>query len=1216
MPRPERALDPADGPVERFAVELRRLRHDAGNPSYRKLAERAGYSATTLADAAAGRRLPSLPVVRGYVQACGADPSVWEERWRQVAQEVATDHALEEEPEQPPYPGLASFQTEDAERFFGRDRLVAKCTERLAEGGLLTIVGASGSGKSSVLRAGLIPALVSAEGGKSGAECRAECAYHVVTPGPWPLKVLDELPSDLSGTLLAVDQFEELFTLCHDEAQQDGFIDALLDAVAASAGVVIALRSDFYGHCARFPRLAKAVERSTVLCGPMTAKELARAITGPASLAGLTVERALVTKVQADALGEPGALPMVSHALQETWRLRQGQMLTLAAYEAAGGVDGAIACSADQVYDSLDPDLQRTARRILIRLTALGEGTEDTRRRVERSELDFDGGAEVIERLVAARLLVMNGTVAELAHEALIRCWPRLRMWLTEDRETLRTHRQLTEAAAIWSALGRDKGALLRGARLALTRERLSGDHRAELTPDEKAFLEAGVEAETAETARERRRARRLRTLAGALAVLLVVALGSGGVAALQWRSAVAERQHALSRQMAVQALQVAPTDVPEGARLALDAYRAAPTLEARGAVLSLAGKREYAGRLRLGGMVRDAVFDPAGSGRVALASLDGLVTIWDVRRRVTWGRLGKPGDPNVRVLAWHPKGSGLIAAGDFMGRVTLWDLARRERVWSVPAHGGKPSTVVSGPDRKPGGVAFSPDGELLASVGGDHRIFVWRVTDGAKVMELRQGRNYQESRLVFSPDGRRLITTGNDGVVAVWDLAGRKVVRELDTGSAALNALALSADGRRLAAAGDGLTVTVWDPVTGERKRTLAGHTGPVRGLAFSADSHELVSAGDDKSVIIWDVERATWLARLAGHTSQIYRVAVSPDGEWIASAGREQIALLWQRSRLPLLGAVREVGDLVISPEHTTIVASSTAGPSIAWDLRTRRWTPSGEVGGSVTAVGLRQPADRPYLASKVEETVVLWDAARRRPVKTLSGPSSRVIAAALSPDQTLVAGGDLNKNAYLWDTRTGKLITTVRREGEVRRVAFTDAGATLMIAASDGKVGFWDVGSRTMRRVLDTGSRLVQADLSRDGRLLATAHDFGRIVLWDVTTGKRVGELRGRAEETDKLAFSPDRRFLASVGKGRSVVLWDVAGRTRWADLTGHSSGVAAVAWSPDGGTLYTGGVDRVVNAWPVRPERAITGLCRDLRAEFPDAVPGGCATRPRT
>ncbi|HET8569642.1 MAG TPA: BTAD domain-containing putative transcriptional regulator [Candidatus Limnocylindria bacterium] len=507
------------------------------------------------------------------------------------------DLAVEPAPATPPFVGLRHFAEADAALFFGREAVVARIGERMREEPFLAVLGGSGSGKSSILRAGVLPSL------RRGPPTRR---VFVLTPTARPLEALAaalvadadgptaalaaELASDARNLRLrlrrsagdavfAVDQFEEIFTLCRDAFEREAFVDLLLAAAVADGAtrisVVIALRADFYGHCADLPALRGAIAAHQEYIGPMGAEDLRRAIEGPAAKLGWALEPGLADLVLHDAGDEPGALPLVSHALRETWEARRGNTLTIDAYERSGGVRGAVARTAEATFAGLGPEEQQLARGIFLRLTEFGDGTQDTRRRASIDELRSGRTGEtsvghVVQILANARLLTVSEGTVDVAHEALIREWPRLRRWLEDDREALRSRRELTRAALDWNRLGRDAGALYRGARLAQAVE-LAAQRADDLNDLERAYVDASIaqaEAETREreqvrereleaarrlAASERRAARALRRRAVYLTLTLFFLAGMAGAAlwsAEQARAsaaaAVEERQRAL----------------------------------------------------------------------------------------------------------------------------------------------------------------------------------------------------------------------------------------------------------------------------------------------------------------------------------------------------------------------------------------------------------------------------------------------------------------------------------------------------------------------------------------------------------------------------------------------------------------------------------------------------------------------------------------------
>lgn len=889
VPRGERPLDPGSGPLLDFATRLRELRRRAGSPTYRDLARRAHYSVAALSAAAAGRQLPSLAVTLAYVRACGGDEREWELIWRGAAAACAAEAVVPDpDPNEvtvsAPYAGLAAFQQSDAGTFFGREKLTATIVEHLREKRFLVLFGASGSGKSSVLRAGVLPrfsgppALVLTPGAHPVEECAIQLAARAhLTPGSVCAELLAE-PRTLhrvvrqilarSGEpadelIVVVDQFEEIFTLCHDPEERDAFVGALLHA-AHTAGsrcrVALAVRSDFYTHCTRLPALVDAMGDAHLPVGPMTLEELRAAIVQPAARARLTVEGALLAALTADAHGRPGALPLLSHALLETWRRRRGNALTLAGFQAAGGFEGALAQTAEDFHSGLS-DAQRTiTRRLFLRLIALGEGTEDTKRRVPRNELDdCRDTALVLEQATRARLLTVDRHHVEITHEALIRCWPRLGRWLSENREHLRLHRALTEATAVWESLDRDPDALYRGVRLAATRD-LSVQA---LTTRERAFLDASESAERAQARRARHRVSRLRRLVAALVALLICATTAVGFAVRSQRTVTAQRNHLLALEAAETSAALRIRDRSLAVQLALAAHRLEPSEVTRDALLGVAPRTVVR-------HVHALAVSPDGR-TLATACDDGDLKLWDLTDPREPGLLGAVhGHPDSAFTLAYGHRSGILAGVGRDGEIRLWDVSDTRRPRLLSTTPSRHTDLVFS-------LAVSPDGRTLATGSYDHTIRLWDIGTPARprLLSTLTGHTLNVKPVAFSPDGTTLASGSDDRTVRLWDVGDPRdapAIAVLRGHADFVVGLAFSRDGRTLVSGSDDNTARLWDVADPRHHRRLGrldAHTGMIGHVEFTRDGQEVITAGQDGAVRLWnatDRERPVQRARLTG--------------------------------------------------------------------------------------------------------------------------------------------------------------------------------------------------------------------------------------------------------------------------------------------------------------------------------------------------------------
>ncbi|CAG7652336.1 nSTAND1 domain-containing NTPase [Actinacidiphila bryophytorum] len=1264
--RPERALDPDGSALHTLAFELRQLRGEAGSPTYREMARRSGVGASTLSQAAAGERLPTLPTLRAYVGACGGDPAEWEQRWLAAAGRSPGQDG----PAEPPYRGLARYEPADRAMYFGRDDLVAQLTARVGAHRLVAVVGASGSGKSSLLRAGLIPAL--------RAEPRADrrpAAIRVLTPGPRPATAhgaLLEAAPDGGDTVVVVDQFEELFTLGAGAQERADFVGRLLAAAdpAARLRVVLGVRADFFGRVAEHQALADAVRDATVLVAPMGPAALREAVVGPAAAAGLIVERTLTARIVREAGEQPGGLPLMSHALLETWRRRRGRVLTEEMYEAAGGLHGAIATTAENVHARLTPAQARVARRILLRLVAPGEGAADTLRpagRAELAELDASGGGtgEVLEQLVAARLLTADGDTLRLAHEALLNAWPRYRGWIEEDRERLFLHRRLTEAAGVWEELDRDAGALYRGVRLS-SAEAAFRPHRerASLTRLEQAFLDASIRARDHEALTGARTTRRMRTLTTALALLLAVVSVFAGIGWQQNRAeqqarttADAAQRESLSRRLASEADHLGGSDAELSMLLAVRAYQTSPTPDA------------YASLLRAAAVPLDRRLVPPGGAAAgpvgALAfSHDGHSLVWGVgdggvlRTDLAGGRttpLAAAGAQPVAALAFAPGDRNVV--GGYQNAVVRTTQLPGGRI-DGPAVPGPVAPRTVAPQAPAAGAAVDGAGTLVAATAPGGGVLVRDAATG----RARDLLPPPYVLLGVSPDGRTLAAR-DGGQVAVADTATGAVRTVLPEGCGC-GAAVFSRDGRQLAVdAGPGITVWDLDRMRPSRLTVTSDMTEKITAFAFGTDAASLVVGYDDAAVRVFDVAEGRRTAALEGLGSAVSALHLSDDGRKLAVGLSDGVVALYDTTGVllprrltrpgqqPPAGAGLLSADLTAAGEHaypttgfaftaggTTLLTGRADGTLDRWTVAGGRWT-GARTGPPVT--GSHLPTQR-LLTDRDGTTVALLAHDGTVRVWHGTGGTARTVgartgAAALSPDgRTLTTAGP-GGNLLRWNTATGAPAAppvlhtalsaapvTMAVSPDGRQIAVEDANgaATLFDAATGATLQHFTSGDTYLPPRSQRGGTLLA--FSPDGHTLATAAGNGTVFLWNTATGALRADLPGGATPVTSLAFSPDGATVAAGAADGTVRLHDVATHQTRNSLTAGFTPAVSIAFAPDGHTLAVATLDGTTRLFSFRlPDittattTVCTALSRDLTPQErnsyvpPGPVGPGCA-----
>lgn len=1276
-----------DGVVTRgeLAEMLTALRQVSGR-SLRDLGRDVGVGKSTVDDWCAGRRLPFPKQDAAFgrlLEQLGIDDV---DPWLDALRRVRGAARSTRRAGHAPYRGLDVFRAEDRAWFFGRDELVARLHARFCgivesprRPRLLFVVGASGSGKSSLLHAGLGPRLrddghplVSLSPGahplRRLAGALADHAGTAPPPegadderlGAWLATATDVLAGETGGArtpdrdpglVVVVDQFEELFTTCEDPAEQAAFLtalDRLASGPAPPRTVVVGLRIDFYPALVATGQWTAPLQDAQILVEPMTRAELTAAIVEPARRAGITVDDALVELALRELIApgaiderpDAGALPLLSHALLEAWHHASGDRITADDYRDAGGIRRAVEESAEHAYRGLDERAQVVAQRMFLRLVNVDPNNVATRRTATRDELaGLAAGTAagddratppdtVLAAFVDARLVTAHESTVEIAHEALLGAWPRLRSWIDGDREGILLRRRLGDATQVWLEHDRDPSALATGARLEVMQRWADGDAAAHLSPDEHAFLDASTERAVGEARTRRRRTRRLRVLAAATTAMAVLAASLAAVARDQRSDAVTARDEALSRQLALSADALRDTDPSVAAHLALRGYEVAPTAQARAALLETADlpfTTRYAG-----GAGSTAVGASRGDGLVASSnSVDGTVQLFTqtgsdqdqadrllVRRGVI-----EVGDPGVEVyaLALTPD-DAVLAVGDTSASVDLWDVTDPD----APSHLAGP---LAGPDGPVQHLAVSADGTELAASGRGPGIARWDISDpSAPDLLPTIPSDSTTLGVAYSPDGSHIAFGQATGRVRLWRLGTTpSEVASLQVGDRDVDAVAFSPDGRTLAAGGKGNEARAWDigdPASPTEVPLSDRDFGAwVNATAFSPDGKYLVAGSSDGTLRVWSTADWSVSADLP-HPDAITQVAFTRDGATLVSVATDGATRLWDLAAAvpPMLDA--RAFSLTYSDDGARLAAFSGADTGV-WDtsdpdrpvrlVKVTSPDPEAPFSGSGDMTG-----DGDLLVQgAVDGTVHLVDVTD--PVAPLfvggplGGSDALVEQAAFSNDGGLVAAAGDDGTVRVWDVGSPerpRLAATLHDSRQIMlNVVWSPAGPLLAANGSDGLTYLYDLEDpdepELLARLDGFDSDSYASAFTSDGRTLAVGGSDRIVILWDLrdpSAPERIGDpITGPPSRIYDLAFSPGGELLVGAVVDGTAWVWDAGDlrAPRRTAVLGPFDGPAfTVAVSPDGATVAASGADRQIHLWPTDEAAVVAATCSRL------------------
>ncbi|BAZ08719.1 peptidase C14 caspase catalytic subunit p20 [Calothrix sp. NIES-4071] len=1120
-----------------------------------------------------------------------------------------------------PYLGLRAFSENDSQYFYGREALTQQLLNHIASHSFLAVVGASGSGKSSVVQAGLIAQLR-----------RNNWLIYCIRPGANPINVLVTklqdtvlegliyqgvegfvywLRTQQSMVVLVLDQFEELFTLAPTK-ERDNFLELILGALEYASDkfkLVITLRADFISQSLENPNLAVLLQNFSILVPPrLNDDEYRSVIQSPASKVGLQVEPSLVEVLLQELEHSAGDLPLLEFVLDELWHHRSEGKLTLSAYhQHLGGIAGALERKADKVYSSLDSQSQECAKWIFLSLTQLGEGTEDTRRRVLKSELVVKKFSQALvektlQVLTTAKLVVVNveellgaskGDIVdnidinniallqpsvEVIHEILIRHWSTLRWWLEENRSRIRTYRQIEQAAKLWLQNDENSDFLLQGVRLAEA-EDIYIKYTEELSADIQRFIEACLAERKRLQYQEKRRLRQAQRAVIGLSILGIAACSFGGLAYWQRNSAQISEIKALNESSKANLLsnqqlealvaslkaakQVKNTFVPSNIRVATTA-----TLEQ--AISSVQERNRFEGH---SDGVISVAFSPDGQ-TIASGSLDKTIKLWS-RGGISKTLTGHT-EP-VYSIAFSPDGQ-ILASGSVDKTVKLWNVQDGSLLKTLEGH---TQTVNN--------VAFSPDGKSIATASSDRSIKIW--SQEGRLIKTITGYNFPVLSVSFSPDGKNIAAGGEDKSIKIWDINDGRLLKTLSFHQNWVNSLSYSPDGKMLVSGGADKYIMLWNGSEGKLIKKIPGHTASVWGVRFSPNCKMIISASRDRTIKLWNLDGSE-LEEFKGHSKGVYNAVFSPDSKTIASTSLDGTVRLWQRrdiSQLDVLSADSDgVYAVAYSPDGSKIVSASGNGKVKIWrSVGTLLKTFTAQ-NSSIYSVAFAPNGE--FATAGSDGAVKIWQ--NDKLIKTIKATNTEINHISFSPDGRLIASASKDNTVKVYSVDSDQLLYILNHTAEVYGINFSPDGEIIASASVDKTIKLWRRSDGKLLRTL-TGHHdwIYSATFSPDGKIIASTSADKTIKLWRRSDGKLLRTLSGHNAEVYKTSFSPDGQTIASGSEDKTIRLWHLDGHLI-TTLPEIGAPVMSVNFSPDGKTIVSGSMDNKVRVWRFDNQRMKT------------------------
>ncbi|MEI6329926.1 MAG: caspase family protein [Pseudanabaena sp. ELA645] len=1068
-----------------------------------------------------------------------------------------------------PYMGLNPFDKNSAQWFFGRDRTFSRLMQKINQSSthnqFLFLIGASGSGKSSLVKAKLIPEM-------------HRRGYEILQMLPWtsPIQNLKGILSLVKEkTLLVIDRFEELFTLCEHESERNQFIERLLEISEnpdSDIIIIATMRTDFLAEC-NYPNLDKIINEQMVWLPDLTSLELKAVIAKPAEIQGYQLGEGLLEAISGDIPSQPNYLPLLQFTLQQLWksRDRQNRLLSLESYHQIKGLKGALDDYAEKIY-ALQTDLEKAwMRNICLKLVSTKNNQDIRQSRQTLVEMandihDHMAIENVLRSLIEAELVILSEEnqveTITLAQKVLIEAWSRFKEWLLAERDLRRLGDRIQSAWQAWENHDRHVDYLLSNSLILELREHLRKhwqNAKSILSPTLQNYYQQSEQNTNDKIVLVERKLMELQLREQVIKIADL--LPTQPSKALQQTIEITETYLNDSPPEVIVPVQSLLRSLVEVAREKQCWHGHEQGVWA--IAISPDGKYIVSGSddqtLRLWDWqgnqigifqgheqaVRAVAFSPDGK-QIISGSTDQTLRLWDLQGN----QIGEPfegHEQGIWSVAFSPDGQKIVSGGDDQ-TLRLWDLA-----------GNQIGEPFQGHENWVWSVAFSPDGNQIISGSNDQTLRLWNL-QGNQIGEPFRGHEHGVWAIAFSPDGKYIISGSSDQTLQLWDLQGHAIGEPFQGHENWVRSVAFSPDGKRIISGSDDQTIRLWDLQGNQIGEPLYGHQQGVRAVALSNDGRQIISGSDDRTLREWETDGYQIGGAFQGHEHGVWAIAISPDGEWIVSGSNDQTLRLWNwqgnQIREPFKGHENGILAVAISPNGRQIVSGSA------------------------------------------DNTICLWDLEGNQ-IRQFLGHENWVRAIAISPDGQYIISGSSDQTLRLWDFEGNQIGEPFQgHEQGVWNVAFSPDGQQIISGGADHRIRLWDLEGKPIGKPFEGHENWVcSVTFSPDGQRIISGSADRTIRLWDLQ-GNQIGEpFQGHENWVRTVAVSPDGKQIISGSDDQTIRLWDFQGNQIGQPFQGHKHGVRAIAFSLDGKQIISGSDDQTLRVWRGGDWADWLAICRD-------------------